>query len=69
MSKLTIGKRNVTLGDYRVAEARPSVHAVEAATWRVYYRQAADPMSEHETRKGALDAVKRYQAADARRRA
>lgn len=35
--------------------------------WRVYYLQASEPMSEHESRGDAVAAVKRYQAADARR--
>jgi len=62
-----IGKRNTTSGDYTITEARDTVHSKETAEWRVYYRQAMEPMSIHPNRKEALKAVARYQDGDKRR--
>jgi len=62
-----IGKANLILGDYRVREARALNNDPLTATWRVYCKDALDPISEHGTRTEARRAVSRYQAGDRRR--
>lgn len=53
------------LGNYRIIWARSLL--THEVSYRVYYREALDPMSEHPTKPQARAAAKRYQAADARR--
>lgn len=64
-----LGARNKTCGEYRVVEARSIFDPSPAtATWRVYFQDALEPISEHGTRQRALAAVARYQEGDRRRR-
>ncbi len=68
MTEKAFGKQNVISGDYRIVEARSTYNPTpETAEWRVYFKQALDPISVHKTRKEALKAVARYQDADKRR--
>lgn len=53
------------VGNYRIVWARNL--STEEVSYRVYYREAMEPMSDHPTKPQARAAVKRYQAADARR--
>jgi hypothetical protein len=53
------------LGNYRIIWARSLL--TREVSYRVYYREAMDPMSEHPTKLQARAAAKRYQAADERR--
>lgn len=62
-----IGKRNIQIGDYHIREARTATLQPESAVWRVYFKQALEPMSEHVTRAEAVKAAERYKAGDERR--
>lgn len=53
------------LGNYRIIWARSLL--TREVSYRVYYLEAMDPMSEHPTKPQARAAAKRYAAADARR--
>lgn len=53
------------IGNYSIVWARSLT--TEQVFWRVYYKQAFDPMSDHQSKAEARAAVKRYAAADARR--
>jgi hypothetical protein len=59
-------KSAITIGDYTAVHARSLTTGEE--WWRVYFKQAYDPLSDHETLSEAKAAIKRYQAGDARRK-
>lgn len=62
-----LGSRNTIIGNYEIREARTEAWSPDSE-WRVYAKEAIEPLTVCNTRAEAIKAANAFNAADMRRR-